>query len=92
MRGRNGQHQLGGEGVGEEDSELLEERGPGWEDQQAQAPGVIDPSYMKSPPPIIFLPNLSLPIDEKLGSLPFCLLKNIITNYNVKYKSNILYR
>ena len=49
MRGRDGQHQLGGEGVGEEDSELLEERGTRWKDQQAQAPGAIDPSYMKSP-------------------------------------------
>ena len=55
VRGRDGQHQPGGEGVGEEDSELPEERGPRWEDQQAQAPGLIDGSYMKSPPPIIFI-------------------------------------
>ena len=105
MRGRDGQHQLGGEGVGEEDSELLEERGTCWEDQQAQAPGAIDPSYMKSPPPIIFCPPLSLPVDEKVGSLPFCPLKKIISNYYVKnksdkiirnyyvkYKSNVLYQ
>ena len=52
VRGRDGQHQPGGEGVGEEDSELPEERGPRWEDQQAQAPGLIDGSYMKGPPPI----------------------------------------
>ena len=39
VRGQDGQHQPGGEGVGQEDGELLEERGPRWEDQQAQAPG-----------------------------------------------------
>ena len=55
MRGQHGQHQLGGEGVGEEDSELPEERGPRWEDQQAQAAGLMDCSYMKSPPPIILI-------------------------------------
>ena len=55
VRGQHGEHQPGGEGVGQEDSELPEERGPGWEDQQAQAPGLIDGSYIKSPPPIIFL-------------------------------------
>ena len=32
--GQDGQHQPGREGVGEEDSELPEERGPRWEDQQ----------------------------------------------------------
>ena len=55
VKGQHGQHQPGREGVGEEDSELPEERGPRWEDQQAQAPGLIDGSYMKSPPPIIFI-------------------------------------
>ena len=34
VRDRDGDHQPGGEGAGQEDGELPEERGARWEDQQ----------------------------------------------------------
>ena len=69
VRGQDGHHQPGGEGVGEEDGELPEERGPCWEDQQAQAPGLMDRSYMKSPPQIISL----IASCRKIGLITFLL-------------------